>query len=194
MNVKYETERLLLAIGNETMAGEVRNYLVKNREDFARWDRRLNDGYFTPEYIRKSLQAEQRLFMRSEAARFYIFLKTDTSRIIGNVSFTSLNIDNNGCGVLGYKLDCDNRKMGYAYEAVSCLIPKVFDEYRLLRLHADILPENRSSISLITKLGFKYLCISRNAHEINGRVRDHLRYILNRDTPEFEALRSSQSF
>lgn len=176
MNVTYETERLILAIGNENFSEQVRDYLVRNREDFAHWDRHLEDGYFTPKYVKKSLEAEQRLFMRSEAARFYIFLKSDLSKIIGNVSFTAINATSENCCSVGYKTDMEYRRKGYAYEALSFLMPIVAKEYKLKRMEADILPENRPSIGLITKLGFHYVNIIRSAHEIEGKPRDHIRY------------------
>lgn len=176
MEIRYETDRLILQVGNEGMADMVAKYLTKNRHDFAKWDMEFSDSFYTAEFQKNALQAEVQLFLRREGVRFYIFPRDNPDVIIGNVSFAYLMAD---CGhrcSIGYKLDVDMRNRGIAYEATSFLLPRVIAEYGLKRIEADILPENRPSLALIRKLGFEYEGIARNAHEVAGVDRDHLRF------------------
>lgn len=179
MNIEYETEHLFLSIGNEALAGKINEYLKRNREDFSRWDLPLNDSYFTMEYQLRAVQAEQRLFMKGEGARYYLFLKNEPDYIIGNVTFGQM--DNRGTRVweIGYKTDFRERGKGYAFEAASFLLPLIIAEHDIESIYAEILPENRPSLALIEKLGFRYLEVRRNAHKVAGSTRDLLLYKLD---------------
>ena len=179
MFLRYETEHLILTIGNESFADRINEYLIRNREDFSRWDLKLNDSYFTMDYQLRAVQAEQRIFMQGEGARYYLFLKNDPSRVIGNVSFALTGRKEEHACIIGYKTDGKERGKGYAYEAASFLIPIVAKEYELSRLQAEILPENLPSKALIEKLGFHFEKVIRNAHEFDGMDRDILLYVLN---------------
>jgi len=179
MYLRYETEHLLLAIGNEESAKIINEYLVRNREDFSKWDLKLNDSYFTMEYQIRAVQAEQRIFLKNEGARYYLFLKDDPHRVIGNVSFgLTENKEDHTC-IIGYKTDRAERGNGYAYEAASFLIPKIAKDYGVKRFQAEILPENLPSKALIEKLGFHFEKVVRNAHEFDGIERDILLYVLD---------------
>ncbi len=176
MHLRYETEHLILAIGNEAFADKINEYLIRNREDFSRWDLKLNDSYFTMDYQLRAVQAEQRIFLRGEGARYYLFKKNNLHRIIGNVSF-GLNSKyfHHACDI-GYKTDAAERGKGYAFEAASHMMPIVAKELGIRKFQAEILPENLPSKALIEKLGFKFDKIVRNAHEFEGQSRDILLY------------------
>jgi len=176
MNLRYETEHLVLAIGNETFADKINEYLIRNREDFSRWDLRLNDSYFTMEYQIRAVQAEQRIFMKGDGARYYLFQKNNLHTVIGNISFALTDNKEEKACVIGYKTDAAERGKGYAYEAASFLIPIVIREYGLKRLQAEILPENLPSKALIEKLGFHFEKVIRQAHEFENGNRDILLY------------------
>ena len=176
MQFQYYTENLVLSVLDESAASMTLDFLTRNHEEFSKWDCRHPEEFLTLEYQRTLLDAEQRLFLRSNGVRFYIFLKSQPDFILGCVSFAYLN-DGNGyrCSI-GYKTDKDFRKRGYAYEAVSFLIPVVMKEYGVKRIEADIMPDNLPSRALIEKLGFSYEGIARKSHEVNGIARDHCRY------------------
>jgi ribosomal-protein-alanine N-acetyltransferase len=179
MNLRYETEHLILSIGNESFAEQINAYLIRNREDFSRWDMELNDSYFTMEYQLKAVQAEQRLFMKGEGARYYLFLKGDMNYVIGNVTFGLMGKKGERLWEIGYKTDFRERGKGYAHEAAAFLIPKIAQEFKVKSIYAEILPENRPSVALIEKLGFGFEKVLRGAHKVGGRNRDLLLYRLD---------------
>jgi len=177
MNLRYETEHLILAIGNEVYASKINDYLIRNRDDFSKWDLKLNDSYFTMDYQIKAVQAEQRIFLQGLGARYYLFHKTDMNRIVGNISFSMTeNRELHSC-IIGYKTDISVRGRGYAHEAASYLIPRFAKEHGIIHMRAEILPENRPSLALIEKLGFSFEKVVRGAHEFDGESRDILLYV-----------------
>lgn len=176
MNFEYQTDRLLLKVGNEAMAEAVTAYLIRNREDFSKWETTLTDKCYTTEYQANALTAEQKLFLKGEGVRYYILPKELPDLVIGNVSFAYLKEEDGHRCSIGYKTDMLYRRQGIAYEAITFLLPLIIKEFRLKRIEADILPENRASLGLIEKLGFQYEGIARASHEIAGTDRDHLRY------------------
>ena len=178
MQFRYNTDRLVLMVADESMAPLVLDYLKRNREDFSRWDKSMSEDFYTEDYQRRVLAAEQKLFLRSAGVRYYMFLKENPDFIIGNASFSYLNEDEGHRCTLGYRMDSDYRGAGYAYEAVSFLIPLIHENYGTKRIEADILEENAPSISLIEKLGFEFEGIARKSHCISGVERDHRRYSL----------------
>jgi len=178
MQLSYETENLRLLIGNESFADLITDYLSRNREDFTRWDRKYDDNCFTHEYQVRAVKAEMRLFMQEEGFRYYLFQKGAPDRVIGNVSFSIQKAGIRPICEIGYKADKDYRGKGYTYEAASFLIQKVIEEFNPIKLFAEILPENRPSLALIQKLGFRFESIRRKALNLDGHPRDALLYIL----------------
>lgn len=178
MQFQYTTDRLVLQVANESMAPLVLDYITRNREDFARWDRLYGAEYYTLDYQQRVLAAEQKLFLRSSGVRYYMFLKDEPDYIIGNISFSYLLEDDGHRCSIGYRTDSAHRRRGYAFEAASYLIPLIRESYGTKRIEADILMENTASLRLIEKLGFEYEGIARKAHSVAGVERDHLRYSL----------------
>ncbi len=178
MQFTYTTDNLVLSTGDESYAPLVLDYLTRNREDFSKWERLYGDEFYTLAYQKRALQTEQKLFLASRGVRYYIFLKECPEFIIGNVSFSYLLEDDGHRCTLGYKIDPAFRRKGYAYEAISCLLPKVIKDFNIKRIEADILEENTASLNLIKKLGFEYEGVARHAHTIAGAERDHMRFSL----------------
>lgn len=176
MDFTYETERLILRISEPGLTEEVLDFVLRNREDFEKWDRTLPEAYYTADYQEKVLMAEMRLLLRASGVRFYLFLRDNPDYVIGTASFAYLSEENGHRCSLGYKMDREYRRQGYAFEAISFLMPVVAGQYHLHRIEADILAENEASLALIRKLGFEFEGIARNAHEIAGVERDHMRF------------------
>lgn len=178
MKKEYETERLLLVVSNPDLAGPVADYLTRNRQDFECYDRQYGDITYTALYQENALQVEKDLFESDAGVRYYLLKKEDPRTVIGNVSFAYLHSSERNPS-LGYKIDKMYRRQGYAYEAVSFLMPLAIKYYNLPFLEADVLPENEASISLLEKLGFGFDGIKPDAHEIHGVMRDHYRYVFD---------------
>ena len=56
--------------------------------------------------------------------------------------------------LVGYKIDKNFQRQGYAYETLSLLIPRIFFTGEATRLEALVDATNTPSINLLKKLGF----------------------------------------
>jgi [ribosomal protein S5]-alanine N-acetyltransferase len=63
-------------------------------------------------------------------------------------------------------------------EGVSLAIDYAFNTLGLHRVEANIQPENRASINLVSRLGFTKEGFSQKYLKINGEWRDHERWAL----------------
>ena len=82
---------------------------------------------------------------------------------------------------LGYKLDKDHINKGFMTEAVKKGIEIIFNEYRLHRIEANIMPHNRGSARVVEKLGFYNEGLARQYLKINNNWEDHIHWVLLND-------------
>ncbi len=171
----YTTERLELNILTEEAASLTTDFFCRNREFFAPSEAAHPEEYFTVPYQQRVLAAEHTQFLRSQAVRYFLFLK-ENSQLIGTISFQQIRQSPAASCQLGYRLDQAYTGQGYMQEALAFLIPKVCLSYHLNRIEANILPENTSSCRLIERLGFTQEGVARGYFLIQGKYRDHYRY------------------
>lgn len=182
----YQTDRLLLKVLDESGAKAVLDYYVRNRTFHQPWFAARDDSVFTMDHQKRIMASEYRDFLEGRSIPFYIFLKEDRQRVIGRLSFSGIV---RGCFhscFLGYHLDEQAQGHGYAHEALSAALKIVFEDFRLHRIEANIMPHNARSISLVQRLGFQLEGLSHRYLQINGRWEDHLHYVLLNEKPQQE--------
>lgn len=86
-----------------------------------------------------------------------------------------------GVGEIGYILRRDRWAGGIAGEAVAGVLDHAFGEMGMRRVYADTDPDNRGSIALLERLGFRREGHLRAEWETHIGVRDSLIYGLLRD-------------
>ena len=175
MKIIYETERLFLRILNESYYMQVLTFLSRNRELFDQYEIDKPSFFYTADYPKRLLQQESNQIMKGNRIRFYIFLKENSQRIIGTVSFTDFHNVSQSCQI-GYKFDPNYHHQGYAYETISHALSFVIPEYKLHRIEAYIQPKNLSSIHLVERLGFELEGTAREYACIGGKWLNHLQY------------------
>lgn len=175
---EYTTNRLLLRILDESYAPLVLQFYKKNIDTFRPFEPSVSEKFYTIAYQEAALKAETLLFLRASSLRYYLFDKNAPDTVLGTICFYQVQSTPYNSCKLGYRLDKDAQKNGYAYEALSYILPYLFRELKLQRMEAEILPDNKASLLLIERLGFSYEGISRSSCEIAGERRDHLRYSL----------------
>lgn len=175
MKMIYETERLSLRILNESYYMQVLTFLSRNQELFDQYEVDKPPLYYTADYQRRLLQQEYNQIIKGNRIRFYIFLKQNSQRIIGTVSFTDFHSVSQSCQI-GYKFDPNYHHQGYAYESISHALSLVIPEYNFHRIEAHIQPRNYKSIHLIERLGFELEGTAREYAYIGGKWLNHLQY------------------
>lgn len=84
----------------------------------------------------------------------WMIIKKDTLEIIGDLGFKGLNIEDKNID-LGYGIIKEERRKGYAEEAVNEMIKWAFSNEIIKEITANCLVENIGSINLLTKLNFR---------------------------------------
>jgi len=67
-------------------------------------------------------------------------------------------------------------------EAITKGIEVMFSEYKMHRIEAHAMPNNKASIRVLEKIGFIYEGISHKFLDVNGVWEDHLHFaLINKD-------------
>ena len=83
----------------------------------------------------------------------WMIIKKETSEIIGDLGFKGFNSEEENID-LGYGIIKEERRKGYAEEAVSEIIKWAFSNKIVKEITANCLTENVSSINLLNKFNF----------------------------------------
>lgn len=176
MNMKYQTERLILEILTPSSCNEVLEFQSRNKELFERYEPTRPENFYTENYQHSVLKCELKLAMKLSTIRFYIMKRDNPTRIIGTVCLHDVIHMPYCCCEIGYKFDQEFHHHGYAREAVAKAIEIAFTDLNLHRVFARVMPENAPSISLLESLGFQQEGVERGCTQIQGVWQDHIRY------------------
>lgn len=182
----YETERLHLKVLDESYAGCVLDYYIRNSEFLKEWEPSRPEGFYTEEFHREQLKKDLISIENGSALRLWIFKKDDIhfQRTIGCIGFSNIVRGGFWSCFLGYKLDKDEVNKGIVTEALKKGIDIIFNEYKLHRLEANIMPKNKASLKVVEKLGFINEGISRKYLKINDVWEDHIHMVLLNEAVE----------
>lgn len=179
----YLTQRLILRSLEIDEADLYLDYLVRNKDFLAEWEPQRNEEYYKLKNAENILQ--QKIFENEtkKGVHLFLFLK-DEKYLIGSISISNILWGAFLSCFLGYKLDKDYINKGYITEGIEEVISICFNDYRLHRIEANIIPRNAASIRVAEKLGFEYEGTSKKYLEINGKWEDHHHYVLLNDNVE----------
>lgn len=169
---KLETERFILRELCSEDAKEYYHYF-SDHEVTKYW------GYEGPknmETASKTFTRFQNAFHRKEMITWGIATKSD-DKIIGTCilnDFIKASMAN-----LGYNLSRDYWRKGVMTEVLETIIPYAFNVLDLNRIQAKVMPDNISSVKLLSKLGF----------EQEGLLRDYVFGEIMTDTLIFSMLK-----
>lgn len=179
-NTILKTERLILRRAVTKDANELARFFSRNRKFHNRPDR--PDSYYTPAFWKKQIAREAKDFRSDRAIRFYLFLKSRPSEVIGMAAFDNIIRGFFQSCTLGYLLGEDFEGQGFMTEALQGAIRYVFTEGNLHRISAGHVLGNKKSCRVLTKAGFLAMGIEPKYLRINGRWQDHeLHVLINRN-------------
>ncbi len=104
----------------------------------------LEEAYSIIDYFDESYEVERQV-------RWGICRRCD-GRLLGTCGFVALYEHR---GEIGYELGSAFWRQGYMSEALNVLLRYGFEEMALNRVEALVMPGNRGSAALLTKLGFR---------------------------------------
>ena len=120
---------------------------------------------------------------RADAGYAFFLFQKDTDKLVGSITVGNIRRGVAQCGTMGYWTGLPFIRQGYMYEAITGLLPVLFDEYALRRIEAACLPENVPSASLLQKAGFSREGYARQYLCINGIWQDHLLFAILKGDP-----------
>lgn len=91
----------------------------------------------------------------------WMIIKKDTMEVIGDLGFKGFNNEEENID-LGYGIIKEERRNGYAEEAVNEIIKWAFSNKIIKEITANCLIENISSINLLNKFNFKQVKIEND--------------------------------
>lgn len=186
MHKRYETERLILGVLDKSYADLLVDYYLRNKLFLEKWEPIKSDVFYTKEYQEEQLENELTNIENKRSLRLWIFKKGNSDRIIGSVSFSNIVWGAFLSCHLGYKLDKDEINKGYMTEAIQKGIEIIFEDYKLHRIEANIMPSNKPSLRVVEKLGFYNEGLAYKYLKINGKWEDHIHMVLLNNSNELE--------
>lgn len=132
-------------------------------------------GYWAIEAVSERLGGELEQAEQDRSLVLYLFQVAAPDRVIGRVALNNIVWGAfQGCSV-GYGLAPEAAGRGYMTEALSEVVRIAFDEMRLHRVEANVIPRNTRSIAVAERCGFEREGISPSYLKVAGRWEDHLR-------------------
>lgn len=178
MDKVYYTERLELRVIDKTYTQCVLEYYLRNKDFLEEWEAIKLDCYYTYDYQELIIERELKSIEEGSALRLWIFKKGDNSRTIGCIAFNNIIKGAFLSCHLGYKMDKDEINKGYISEAIKKGIEIAFEDMKLHRIEANIMPKNKRSMRVVEKLGFYNEGLAKKYLKINGKWEDHIHMVL----------------
>lgn len=117
--------------------------------------------------------------MAEEPIRWYqlAVVLRETDRLIGGCTLRQLRPDVPEA-FLGYAINPDYQRRGYATEAAAALINFGLTRLRFVRVYAECNAQNRASRCVLEKLGMRLVSVRKQNREVKGVLADICAYEL----------------
>lgn len=153
-------------------AEEMVRLQLENKAFFEKFSMQRNNDFYTVENQRQRIQT---LIENAKQDLDYYFgiFTNDEERLIGTINLFSVIRGSIQSAFVGYFLDQEHNGKGYTTEAVKLIVKYGFDELKLHRVEAGVMPHNIGSIRVLEKAGFEKEGLARKNVKINGKWEDH---------------------
>jgi ribosomal-protein-alanine N-acetyltransferase len=145
--------------------------------DGVRRSRALHRGYVVAASTPHEYRAYLKRSRRDNQESFFV-VDAQSGELAGVININDIVRHAQLSGRLGYYAFVPHAGNGLMREALAAVISHAFRELGLHRLEANIQPDNRRSIALVERLGFKREGKARGFLKIGNRWRDHERWAL----------------
>lgn len=107
----------------------------------------------------------------------FVIIHSENNEIIGDLG---VHFIDDAQVELGFTLDKNWQGQGFATEAVKLILNYLFNNLHKHRVIGSVDPENKSSIALLKRLGFRQEAHFKESYYINGRWVDDMVFALLR--------------
>lgn len=144
---------------------------LENRGFFKNFSMERGEEFYTIKYQIDRINYFQKSSQNDQSYNFGIFKKDGT--LIGTINLFQVIRGSLQSAFIGYFLDKRHNGKGYTTEAVKLLVEYAFNELKLHRIEAGVMPHNIGSIRVLEKAGFHKEGIAVKNVKINGQWEDH---------------------
>jgi ribosomal-protein-alanine N-acetyltransferase len=180
---RLTTERLTLSSPGVEDIPDILEFYTRNAVFLAPWEPLRPQDFLSLEGIGRMVSAECAEEAEGRALRLYL-RPLQGGPLLGTASISAIVYGPFLSCFTGYRLAEEACGRGYMTEAMRALIGLAFGSYGLHRLEANIMPRNRASIRLATRLGFVLEGTSPRYLRIRGVWEDHEHYVLRNSALE----------
>ncbi len=166
-----------LLAAKDVSVDEILCFYVENRQFLEPYEPKRSDEFYTKEYQERVRFSDIHSEWDKSSVRFYIWHER-SEKIIGVITLANIVYGAFLSCHLGYKLHKDFLNQGYMTEAVGLVKDFAFNELKLHRIEANVMPSNMASLRVLEKSGFQKEGISKNYLKINGKWEDHIHMVL----------------
>ena len=170
----YTTDRMMVRLADPEFADMTAEFFFRNRKMLERYEERRPEEFFCPEFQKIWLDIQRENARKGEWYSYYLFEKRKPHTVIGTLSLSRIQYGNFCSGVLGYRIGGERQGEGFGTEAAKEGTRIGFEELSLHRMEADVMTENRASLRILEKCGYKKEGYFREYFRINGKWEDHI--------------------
>ena len=165
---------MIIRMADPAFARMTAEFFAENRESFEKYEEKRPEEFFLPEFQEIWLDIQREKAKKGEWYSFYLFEKGKPHKVVGTLSLSQIQYGSLCSGVIGYRIDRLRQGEGFGTEAVREGTRIGFEELRLHRMEADVMPENHASLRVLEKNAFVNEGFSPYYLKINGKWEDHI--------------------
>jgi RimJ/RimL family protein N-acetyltransferase len=152
-------------------AGALHELQNENRDFFEQFAEERNKDFYTMEAHLKRIIRYEEDSKNDLSYNFGIF--TNDGVLVGSISLFQVLRGSLQSAFIGYFLDEKHNGKGYTTEAAKLIVEYAFNELKLHRIEAGVMPHNLASIRVLEKSGFHKEGLALKNVKINGKWEDH---------------------
>ncbi|MFC0189495.1 GNAT family N-acetyltransferase [Fictibacillus aquaticus] len=146
---------------------------LENKAFFEKTSAERKSEFYTLEGTKERIASYGESAEKDEDYFFGIF-KNDDGSLIGTINLFAVMRGSIQSAFTGYALDEKHNGKGLMTEALKLIIDYGFNELKLHRLEAGVMPHNMGSLRVLEKAGFEREGYNRKNVKINGQWEDHV--------------------
>jgi ribosomal-protein-alanine N-acetyltransferase len=173
--LRIETERMTL---RPPVHSDFRTWTAlrqRSKEYLTPWEPLWADDHLSRKAFTNRVYWAQRSVSGGTALPLFLIRRKD-EELLGAITLDNIRRGPAQAGTLGYWTGEPFARQGYMREAIEAIVHYTFTRLDLSRIEAACLPENKASIGLLEKSGFKYEGVAQSYLQIDGRWRTHVLY------------------
>jgi len=178
LSTRLETARLVLRPARSSDVSRVRRALRQNATHLRPWSAAPAAGEDPASLtsVSRTILRERGEWTAGQGFALLVFAREDEDVVVGRVAFGGVHRGAFQNAYLGYWIDAQHQSRGLMTEAVSAATSFAFENARLHRVQAAVMPENRASQRVLEKAGYRQEGLARRYLRIAGEWDDHLLY------------------